>query len=175
MLHRLPRRTSPAILPLPRTFIFPLPRKVVVIWRPLPKKPEKKRRLFPPMPKAVYDAAEIFGVEDRLPPRPSPLQPPDPSPLEVRAYTYVPMANLLAVLPKTRLVFRPADAFVFDLVSLLSLLAVLGSQRFDSPRLDLLAVVSVSLWFLRTFFRYSNKLARYDLLVNKVRGGKKGV
>ena len=77
------------------------------------------------------------------------------------------MANLPAVLPRTKLVFRPADAFVFDTVSLLSLAAVLASQRFDNPKFDLIAIVSVSLWVIRTAFRYSNKLARYDLLVNK--------
>eukprot|EP00553_Chaetoceros_curvisetus_P004329 CAMPEP_0204633444 /NCGR_PEP_ID=MMETSP0717-20131115/27182_1 /ASSEMBLY_ACC=CAM_ASM_000666 /TAXON_ID=230516 /ORGANISM="Chaetoceros curvisetus" /LENGTH=209 /DNA_ID=CAMNT_0051651601 /DNA_START=97 /DNA_END=726 /DNA_ORIENTATION=+ len=77
------------------------------------------------------------------------------------------MANLLAVLPKTKLIFRPADALIFDLVNAFSLLAVLASQKFDSPKLDIIALVSVCLWVLRTFFRYSNKLARYDLLVNK--------
>jgi len=77
------------------------------------------------------------------------------------------MANLPAVLPKTKLVFRPADAFVFDTISLFSLAAVLASQRFDNPKFDIIAIVSVSLWIMRTTFRYSNKLARYDLLVNK--------
>jgi hypothetical protein len=42
-----------------------------------------------------------------------------------------------------------------------------ASLKFDNPRLDLLAVVSLSLFAIRTFFRYSNKYARYDLLVNK--------
>lgn len=69
--------------------------------------------------------------------------------------------------PKTKLIFRPADAFIFDLINITTFLAVLSSVRFDSPRLDFLALISGSLWLLRTFFRYSNKLARYDLLVNK--------
>jgi hypothetical protein len=77
------------------------------------------------------------------------------------------MANLLAVFPKTKLIFRPADAFIFDLVNITTFLAVLSSVKFDSPKLDLIALVSGVLWVLRTFFRYSNKLARYDLLVNK--------
>lgn len=85
--------------------------------------------------------------------------------IEIRNFESVPMANLPAVLPKTRLVFRPADAFLFDLVSFVTFVLVLGSIRLDSPRLDLLALVSVSLWIMRTVFRYSNKLARYDLLV----------
>eukprot|EP01082_Thalassiosira_pseudonana_P007654 g6881.t1 g6881 contig23:1409790-1410410(+) len=77
------------------------------------------------------------------------------------------MANILAVLPKTKLVFRQADAFVFDLVSVVSFLAVVGSVKFDSPRLDLIAFVALGSLAVRTFFRYSNKYARYDLLVNK--------
>ena len=46
-----------------------------------------------------------------------------------------------------------------------NLLLVLGSIRLHSPRLDLLALVSISLWIIRTVFRCSNKLARYELLV----------
>lgn len=88
-------------------------------------------------------------------------------PLEIRSFDGVPMANVLAVLPATKLIFRPADAFVFDLVSVVSFMLIVGSQRFDNPRLDFLALVSVSLWFVRTLIRYSNKLARYDLLVKK--------
>ena len=56
---------------------------------------------------------------------------------------------------------------MFDLVSLISFLAVAGSLRFDSPKLDLIALVSLVFFATRTFFRYSNKYARYDLLVNK--------
>jgi Protein of unknown function (DUF3754) len=85
--------------------------------------------------------------------------------IEIRNFEGVPMANLPAVLPKTKLVFRPADAFLFDMISFVTFFLVLGSVRLDSPRLDLLALVSVTLWTLRTVFRYSNKLARYDLLV----------
>lgn len=104
-------------------------------------------------------------MEDSLPKKPQLEQQPKPSRLEIRAFDRVPMANVLAVLPKTRLVFRPADAFVFDFLTLFSLLLVLGSQRFDNPRLDFLALVSVAFWLFRTVMRYSNKLARYDLLV----------
>lgn len=116
-------------------------------------------------PKFIYDFADMFDIEG-LPDLPKPKQervvrPP----IEIRAFAGVPMANINAALPKTRLIFRPADAFVFDLASIVSFLLVIGSQRFDNPRLDLLALVSVSLWIIRTFFRYSNKLARYDLLV----------
>jgi hypothetical protein len=52
-------------------------------------------------------------------------------------------------------------------VNTVSLLAILLSQRFDSPKLDIIAFISVLLWVIRTFFRYSNKIARYDLLINK--------
>ncbi len=113
----------------------------------------------------MYDIAEIFEVENRLPEKPTTEQ--RRMPLEIRAFSNVPMANLLAVFPKTKLIFRPADAFIFDLINITTFLAVLSSVRFDSPKLDLLALVSGVLWVLRTFFRYSNKLARYDLLVNK--------
>lgn len=88
-------------------------------------------------------------------------------PLKVRVFSAVPMANLPAVLPKTRLVFRPADALTFDLVSVSSLLAVLLTQRADDDRYNLLAIVSVSVWLLRTVIRYSNKLMQYDLLLKK--------
>lgn len=138
-------------------------RKVILIWRPLPDKTKKKRDFQ--LPNYVYDIAEIFEVENRLPEKSKPE--PKPLPLEIRAFDRVPMANLLAVFPKTKLIFRPADAFIFDLINITTFLAVLSSVRFDSPKLDILAIVSGVLWVLRTFFRYSNKLARYDLLVNK--------
>ena len=136
--------------------------QVILIWRPLPDKAKLKREIR--IPNYVYDIAEIFDI-NRLPEKPK--SEPKPLPLEIRAFDRVPMANLFAVFPKTKLIFRPADAFIFDLVNVTTLLAVLFSVRFDSPRLDFLALVSGILWLLRTFFRYSNKLARYDLLVNK--------
>ena len=144
--------------------VEPTYEEVVVVWRPLPKEQPKKPVIAPP--KFVYELADMFDVEG-LPHLPSKKNKPCPSPLEIRTFDGVPMANLPAVLPKTKLVFRPADAFVFDLVSIFSLLLVVGSRKFDSARLDLLAIVSVSLWVLRTILRYSNKLARYDLLVKK--------
>ncbi len=150
--------------------VEPTYEEVVLVWRRLPDKAEEtknKKRKSIPIPKWVYDTAEIFDIVDRLPEKPKPPPEPVPLPLEIRTFDRVPMANLLAVLPKTKLIFRPADALIFDLVNAFSLLAVLASQKFDSPKLDIIALVSVCLWVLRTFFRYSNKLARYDLLVNK--------
>jgi hypothetical protein len=137
--------------------------EVVAIWRPLPDKPNKK--LLPP--KFIYSVAEIFEVEDKLPEFEEPEPDPLPPPLEIRSFDSVPMANAPAVLPKTKLLFRPADAFLFDFITVFSAAAVIGSQRFDNPRLDLLAIVSGTLWIIRTIIRYSNKLARYDLLVKK--------
>lgn len=135
----------------------------MVVWRPLPPKPELEPVLRPP--KFVYDFADMFDI-DGLPALPKREEEEKTRPpIEIRAFAGVPMANLPAVLPKTKLVFRPADAFVFDLASIFSFLLVIGSQRFDNPRLDVLALISVILWTVRTFFRYSNKLARYDLLV----------
>jgi hypothetical protein len=143
--------------------VEPTFKEVVAIWRPFPEKPKPK--LLPP--KFVYSVAEIFEVEDKLPEFEEPEPDPLPPPLEIRTYDDVPMANAPAVLPKTKLLFRPADAFVFDLVTVLSLVAVIGSQRFDNPRLDIIAIISGTLWIIRTIIRYSNKLARYDLLVKK--------
>ena len=142
--------------------VEPTYKEVVVIWRPLPKKDTR----FPVVniPLWVYDVADMFDIEG-LPPKPQKPTAPMPNQLEIRAFSDVPMANLPAVLPKTKLVFRPADAFVFDSITLLSLILVVSSFKFDNPRLDLLALVSGVLWTIRTFFRYSNKLARYDLLV----------
>lgn len=155
--------------------VEPTYEEVVVVWRPLPDKNMLKKRIQANdaqtnpiskyLPKFAYDVAEIFDV--RLPKKAASMPDPKPLPLEVRIFNSVPMANLPAVLPKTKLIFRPADALLFDLVSVFSLLAVLASQRFDNPKLDLIALVSVCLWLIRTVLRYSNKLARYDLLVNK--------
>ncbi|GKY98707.1 hypothetical protein MPSEU_000827000 [Mayamaea pseudoterrestris] len=143
--------------------VEPTYKEVVVVWRPLPAKESRKKPALQ-LPPWVYDVADMFDIGG-LPPRPS--EPPEPVPkqMEIRAFNNVPMANLPAVLPKTRLIFRPADAFVFDSVTLLSLALVVSSFKFDNPRLDLLALVTGTLWIIRTFFRYSNKLARYDLLV----------
>ena len=142
--------------------VEPTFKEVVVIWRPLPEKPSFKEVIRPP--KFLYEIADMFDI-DGLPDRPSELPPLTKPNIEIRAFSDVPMANLPAVMPKTKLIFRPADAFVFDFVSIVSFGLVLGSQRFDSPKLDLLALISVSLWIVRTVIRYSNKLARYDLLV----------
>lgn len=150
--------------------VEPTYEEVVVVWRPLPKKRPKVVKEVEP-PKALIEVAEIFGVDDKLPEKLKKKRKKKKSDslpsLKIRAFTDVPMANLPAVLPKTKLVFRPADAFVFDTISLFSLAAVLASQRFDNPKFDIIAIISVSLWIIRTTFRYSNKLARYDLLVNK--------
>ena len=139
--------------------------EVIVIWRPLHRKrtAEIKERI----PTLVYDMAEIFDMEDKLPDKSTRMRKPTRQALQIRAFTGVPMANLPAVFPKTRLIFRPADAFLFDLISVLTLTLVLSSQRFDNPKLDLAAIISVSLWLFRTVIRYSNKMARYDLLVKK--------
>ncbi len=145
--------------------VEPTYEEVVVIWRPLPDEEKKKPLVIRP-PNILYEIADMFDIEGALPPKPnSSKKGKMKMPLEIRNFEGVPMANVPAVLPKTKLVFRPADAFVFDFVSVLTFLLVIGSQRFDSPKLDLLAVVSVSLWLLRTVLRYSNKLARYNLLV----------
>jgi hypothetical protein len=108
----------------------------------------------------------MFDIEGFEPP-PSKKPEPPLGKLEIRNFEGVPMSNLPAVLPKTKLIFRPADAFLFDMISFVTLALVLSSVRLDSPSLDLLALVSVSLWTFRTVIRYSNKLARYDLLVKK--------
>jgi len=137
--------------------------EVVVIWRPLPPKTPQKLQL----PDSVYKLAKTLTLESRLPPKQPPSPKPKKTPLQIRAFSQVPMANLLAILPKTKLLFRPADAILFDLVNVVSLSVILASQKTDSAYLDILAVGSVSLWIVRTFVKYSNKQARYDLLVNK--------
>ena len=147
--------------------IEPTYEEVCILWRPLPNKTSKPKKAFRP-PNIVYYLAELFDLVDQLPKNDmveeSKL---DPQSIEMRTFDRVPMANLQAVFPKSKLIFRPADALILDAVNTFSLLAVLLSQRFDSPRLDIIAFVSVSLWVVRTFFRYSNKIARYDLLINK--------
>lgn len=145
--------------------VEPTYEEVVVLWQPTAKKKRKNPTVT--LPNFIYDVAEFFEFEESMPKRPEPETKPQKFPLEIRTFDDIPMANLQAVLPKTKVVIRSADAVLFDLISILSLLAVLASQRFDSPKLDLIAIISVTLWTLRTFFRYSNKFARYDLLVKK--------
>ncbi|KAL7450464.1 hypothetical protein ACHAWC_002377, partial [Mediolabrus comicus] len=152
------------------TLLEPSYEEVVVIWRPAKKK--LKRIKTPKPPRWLFECVKIFGIEERVPLLKNVTSQHDEDdetmlPLEIKAFNDVPMANILAVLPKNKLIFRPADAFVFDFVSLTTFLATAASFKFDSPKLDLLALVSVVLFAIRTFFRYSNKYARYDLLVNK--------
>lgn len=152
------------------TLLEPSYEEVVVIWRPAKKK--LKRIKTPKPPRWLFECVKIFGIEERVPLLKNITSQDDEDdetmlPLEIKAFNDVPMANILAVLPKNKLIFRPADAFVFDFVSLATFLATAASFKFDSPKLDLLALVSVVLFAVRTFFRYSNKYARYDLLVNK--------
>jgi hypothetical protein len=153
------------------TLVEPAYEEVVVVWRPHRRRKPIAMRQFSP-PTWLYKIAEVYDMEDRLPERKNRTRDDNiaverPLPLEIKAFNDVPMANIEAVLPKTKLIFRPADAIVFDLVSVFSFLAVAGSFRFDSPKLDLIALVSLIFFAVRTFFRYSNKYARYDLLVNK--------
>jgi hypothetical protein len=139
--------------------VEPTYEEVVVVWRPLVK---HKKKIGPPM--IVSEFADMFDIEGFEQPIEDKTEPQTGN-LEIRLFEQVPMSNLQAVMPKSKLVFRPADAFLFDTISFATFAIVLGSINFDNARLDLLALVSVTLWILRTVFRYSNKLARYDLLV----------
>lgn len=148
--------------------IEPTYEEVCIIWRPLPSKRRKENdKSRTSIPNLIYYLAELFDFVEKLPGKEKKERTSNNMPIEIRMFDGVPMANLQAVFPKTKLIFRPADALILDAINTVSLLAVLASQRFDSPKLDVLALVSVSLWIVRTFFRYSNKIARYDLLVNK--------
>jgi hypothetical protein len=139
--------------------VEPTYEEVVVVWRPLVK---QKQKIGPP--KVISEFADMFDIEGFEQPEEDKSEP-QTGPLEIRLFEQVPMSNLEAVMPKSKLVFRPADAFLFDTISFATFAIVLGSVKFDNTRLDLIALVSVTLWILRTVFRYSNKLARYDLLV----------
>lgn len=125
---------------------------------------EQQKNYYPP--KVVSEFADMFDIEG-FEAAPEEGKEPPLGQLEIRNFAGVPMANLPAVMPKTKLVFRPADAFLFDFISFATFLLVVSSVRLDSPGLDLLALISVGLWTFRTVIRYSNKLARYDLLVKK--------
>lgn len=134
---------------------------MVVVWRPIK---QKEQAFYPP--KFISEYADMFDIDGFE-------QPPKEKPeallgnLEIRNFERVPMSNLPAVLPKTKLIFRPADAFLFDTISFITLAVILSSIRLNSRKLDFLALISVCLWTFRTILRYSNKLARYDLLVKK--------
>lgn len=150
------------------TLVEPAFEEVIVISKPMRRKTPKTVDIYPPS--WLYEAARIFDVEDRLPHPKNKTQVDAPAihtPIDIKVFSDVPMANIEAVLPKSKLIFRPADAVVFDLVSVISFLAVAGSLRFDSPKLDLIALLSLIVFVVQTFFRYSNKYARYDLIVNK--------
>jgi len=145
--------------------VEPTYEEVVVIWR---QKEDEDERLARPVwtpPRIVYELADMFDYEGL--PDPESSKPKRKTPLQIRTFDQVPMANLPAVMPKTKLVFRPADAFVFDFISVLTLTATFGSLKFTSPKLDVIALLTISLWTIRLMIRYSNKLARYDLLVKK--------
>jgi len=144
--------------------VEPTYEEVVVIWRQKEDEREKAARPVWTPPRIVYELADMFDYEG-LPDPSMSSKPKRKTPLQIRTFDQVPMANLPAVMPKTKLVFRPADAFVFDFISVLTLVASFGSLKFTSPKLDLIAFLSVSLWTIRLVIRYSNKLARYDLLV----------
>lgn len=141
--------------------VEPTYEEVVVVWRP---KRRPKKKMGPP--KFVSEFADMFDIEGFEQPVEDESEPLT-GPLEIRLFEQVPMSNLQAVMPKSKLVFRPADAVLFDTISFATFAIVLSSIKFDSNRLNLIALVSVTLWILRTVFRYSNKLARYDLLVKK--------
>lgn len=143
--------------------VEPTYEEVVVVWRQKESEDEKLSKPVWTPPKLIYELADMFDYEG-LPALDPPKERAKP-PLQIRTFDQVPMANLPAVMPKTKLVFRPADAFVFDFISIATLAATFGSLKFTSPKLDLIAVISLSLWIVRFAFRYSNKLARYDLLV----------
>jgi len=145
--------------------VEPTYQELIVIHRPVVP-PLRPPPFYKRIPNFVYNLAEIFNADQKFPKRWEP-PPPEIQQAQMKVYTDVPMANVLACLPKSKLVFRPADALRLDLISALSGLAVFATLRFDNPKFDIIAIVSVSLWALRLLFRYSNNLARYDLLVNK--------
>jgi hypothetical protein len=144
-----------------------------VIWRPL----SRKTALRAKMAMKIKKFAELFDLEDSLPSLPFTQQQeaavPGSSvrdkklPIEIRIFKGVQMSNLPAVFPQTKLIFRPADAFVNDLITVLTFAAVLASLKFESTKYDVIALVSFFTWLTRTFFRYRNTIARYDLLVKK--------
>ena len=133
----------------------------------------------------IKKIAELFDVEDSLPSLPFTRQQQQEEeeeednvvesagrresklPIEIRIFKGVQMSNLPAVFPQTKLIFRPADAFVNDLITVFTFLAVLASLKFESPKYDVIALVSFVTWLTRTLLRYRNTFARYDLLVKK--------
>jgi hypothetical protein len=88
--------------------------EVIVIWRPQKHTRTLKKRLskLTTLPDWLYSTARIFDMESKLPTRTVEkqiIQADDgPTPIEIRAFNDVPMANIAAVLPKTKLIFRPA-------------------------------------------------------------------
>jgi hypothetical protein len=146
--------------------------ELVSIWRPLPPRPRPRIGwLSLRVPRFAYVIADHFELTGRMPPRKGPSRrdsrsvdpPPSARPCELRLFNGVPLANFAAVLPGNLLVFRPADALRLDLVTLVSLLALLLGQRLSAAS----RFVLLSLWLLRTLFNYRNALVRYDLLVNR--------
>ena len=71
-----------------------------------------------------------------------------PMTLEIRGFDMFLMAKILVDIPETKLELCPSYAFTFDLVSIFTLCAILTSQRFNSPKLDFITIVSVWFWIL---------------------------
>jgi hypothetical protein len=103
---------------------------------------EQQKKYYPP--KVVSEFADMFDIEGF---EAAPAGEGEEHPLgqlEIRNFAGVPMANLPDVMPKTKLVFRPADAFLFDLISFVTFLLVVSSVRARSTCFDFRRIVDVS-------------------------------
>jgi len=115
------------------------------------------KRMIPKSVRENFDITEEYNDDDAD----------DETAVEIKIYQNVAMANVLACLPKSKLVFKPSDAVRLDLISLITLIAIFATNKYDGLLYDILAFASVTFWVIRTVLKYINQQARYDLLVNK--------
>ena len=121
------RRRLVAALFSKSKLVEPTYQELIVIHRPVVPPPSPPP-FFKRIPNFIYNLAEIFNIDQKLPARwESP--PPEIQQAQMKVFTDVPCSNVLACLPKSKLVLRPADALRLDLISALTGLAVLATLR----------------------------------------------
>ena len=137
----------------------PTYREIVLVWRPRPDaknsqsargssgrwRPWRKKRLslVPSVPLSRSERLRAWLRQPSTRATRSPLVPPPSPPLEMRLFKDVPIANFEAVLPSSRLVFRPADAVRLDVLSLFSIASALATVRYTALSTRIVAVAAV--------------------------------
>eukprot|EP01024_Parvocaulis_polyphysoides_P040393 TRINITY_DN3673_c0_g4_i1.p1 TRINITY_DN3673_c0_g4~~TRINITY_DN3673_c0_g4_i1.p1 ORF type:complete len:203 (+),score=15.65 TRINITY_DN3673_c0_g4_i1:53-610(+) len=97
----------------------------------------------------------------------------------MRVYQNLPMSSWKVVFPERLLQFRVADALRVDLLSLIGFVSIIGQVRFDSIILQVISLVSISIYVVRLVLGYKRMSDRFEnrinqMLVKKTVSGQKG-